>query len=142
MLAFGVVDGGAVLRFELRELDGDGGVDGFGVSDGVADVVREGADGEGEFVGGFRVAQKVEDEVSGADVVSKIGKERVAEGVVAEVLDGAAAIGVGMGLFELGLGKGGEALEQERTDGLLPGKVDELLVGLDRVGAAGRGREE
>jgi hypothetical protein len=74
--------------------------------------------------------------------VSKIGKERVAEGVVAEVLDGAAAIGVGMGLFDLGFGKGGEALEQERTDGLLPGKVDELLVGLDRVGAAGPGSEE
>jgi hypothetical protein len=142
VLVFGVVDGGAVFFFELWEFDGDGGVDGFGVSDGVADVVREGSDGEGEFVGGFRVAQKVEDEVSGADVVSKIGKERVAEGVVAEVLDGAAAIGVGVGLFELGLGKGGEALEQERTDGLLPGKVDELLVGLDRVGAAGPGREE
>jgi len=99
--------------------------------------VREGSDGEGEFIGGLRVAQKVEDEVSAADVVSEVGEERVAEGVVAEVLNGAAAIGVGMSLFDLGLGQGGEALEQERTDGLFPGKVDELLVSLDRVGAAG-----
>jgi hypothetical protein len=83
VLAFGVVDGGAVFCFQLRELDGDGGVDGFGVSDGIADVVREGSDGEGEFIGGFGVAEEVEDEVSGADVVSKVGKERVAEGVVA-----------------------------------------------------------
>lgn len=142
MLAFGVVDGGAVFFFERRELDGDGGVDGFGVSDGVAEVVREGSDGEGEFVCGFGVAEEVDDEVSGSDVVGEVGEELVAEGVVAEILNGAAAVGVGMGLFDLGLGKGGEALEQEGADGLLPGEVDELLVGLDRVGAAGRGREE
>ncbi len=44
---FGVVDRGAVLFFELGELDGDGLVDGVFVPEAVADVVGEGADGEG-----------------------------------------------------------------------------------------------
>ena len=65
----GVVDGGAEALFEAGELDGDGEVDGGAVADGVADVVGEGADGEGEFVGVLGVAQKREDEVAGADVV-------------------------------------------------------------------------
>jgi hypothetical protein len=137
-----VVDDGTVLLFELGELDGDGMVDGGAVADGVADVVREGADGEGELVGGLRVVQKGEDEVPGADVVGEIGEEGVAEGVVAEVLDGAAAVGVGVGLLELGLGESGEVLEQDGADGLLPGEVDELLVGLDGVGDAAGGRQQ
>jgi hypothetical protein len=49
---FGVVDYGAVLLLELGELDGNGVVDGETVAYGVADVVRERADGEGELVGG------------------------------------------------------------------------------------------
>jgi hypothetical protein len=40
-----------------------------------------------------------EEEVAGADVVSEIGEELVAERVVAEVLNGAAAVGVGVGLL-------------------------------------------
>ena len=47
VFAFGVVDVGAVFGGELGELDGDGEIGGFGVTDGVADVVRESADGEG-----------------------------------------------------------------------------------------------
>jgi hypothetical protein len=74
--------------------------------------------------------------------VGEVGEEGVAEGVVAEVLDGAAAVGVGVGLTDLGFGESGEALEQEGTDGLLPGEVDELFVGLDGVGDTARGRQE
>jgi hypothetical protein len=33
-------------------------------------------------------------------------------------------------------------LEEEGADGLLPGEIDELFVGLDRVGDARRGHEE
>jgi hypothetical protein len=139
---FGVVDGGAVAPFEPGELDGDGKVDGGAVADGVADVVREGADGEGELVGGLGVAEEREDEVSGADVVGEIGEEAVAEGVVAEVLDGAAAVGVTVRLLDLGVGEGGVLLEEDGADGLLPGEVDELFVGLDGVGDGWRGGEE
>jgi hypothetical protein len=100
--------------------------------------MREGADGEGELVGGVGVAEEADDEVSGANVVGEVGEEGVAERVVAEVLDGATAIGVGVSLLKLGFGERRVVLEENRPDGLLPCQVDELLVALDRVGD-GRG---
>ncbi len=113
------------------------------VTDVVADVVGEGADGEGELVGGVGVAEKTEDEVAGADVVGEVGEEDVAEGVVAEVLDGTAAVGVGVGLLKLGFGEGGVVLEENGADGLLPGEIDELFVGLDGIGdGMGAGEEQ
>ena len=130
---FGVVDGGAVLLFELGELDGDGLVDGHAVAEGVADVVGQAADGEGEFVWRLRVVEERENEVAGADVVGEVGEEGVAEGVVAEVLNGAATVCVGVSLLKLGVGESGVVLEQNGADGLLPGEVDELLMGLDGV---------
>ena len=138
----GVVDVGAVALLEAGKLDGDGEVDGGAVAYGIAEVVGEGADGEGEFVGGLSVAEEREDEVAGADVVGEVGEELVAEGVVAEVLDGATAVGIAVSLLKLGGGEGGEALEQDGLDGGFPGEVDELFVGLDGVGNGGRGRAE
>ncbi len=137
-----VVDGGAVFFLEFGKFDRDGEIDGGAVADGVADVMREGADGEGELVGGVRVAEEADDEVSGADVVGEVGEEFVAEGVVAEVLDGAAAVGVGVSLLELGFGEGGIVLEKNGPDGLLPGQIDQLLVSLDGVGDGWRCREK
>jgi hypothetical protein len=116
-------------------------VDGVAMADVVADVVGEGADGEGEVIGGLGVADEAEDEVSRADVVGEVGEEGVAEGIVAEVLNGAATVGVGVGFLKLGFGEGGVVLEEDGADGLLPGEVDELLMGLDGVGD-GRGRGE
>jgi hypothetical protein len=139
---FGIVDGRAVASFEFWKFEGNGEVDGGAVADGVAEVVREGTDGEGEFVGRGGVTEEAEDEVSGADVVGEIGEEAVAEGVVAEVLDGAAAVGVAVRLLDLGIGESGVLLEEDGADGLLPGEVDELFVGLDGVGDGWRGREE
>jgi hypothetical protein len=81
------------------------------VADGVADVMRERAYCEGEFVGGLRVVEKGENEVAGADVVSEVGEELVAEGIVAKVLNGAAAIGVAVSLLQLGFSEGREAFE-------------------------------
>jgi hypothetical protein len=139
---FGVVDDGAVGPLQLWELDGNGEIDGGAVADGIANVVREGADGEGELVGGFGVVEQGENEISGADVVGEVGEELVAEGIVAEVLNGAAPVGVTMGLLKLGFGEGGEVLEEDGADGLLPGEVDELLVGLDGVWDCGGAGEE
>ena len=132
--ALGIVDGGAVLPSKFREFDGDGLVGCVAVADGIADVVGEGADGEGEVVGGLGVTDETENEVSGADVVSEVGEERVAEGIVAKVLDGGAAVGVGVGFVELGVGEVGEVLEDDRDNGVLPGDVDDLLMRLDGVG--------
>jgi len=139
---FGVVDGGTVSFFELGELNGNGLVDGVFVTEVVTDVVREGADGEGYFIGGLGVVEEREDEVAGADVVGEVGEEPVAEGIVAEVLNGAATVGVGVGFLKLRFCEGGEFFEEEWANGLLPGEVDEGLVGLDRVGDCGDGREE
>jgi len=136
-----VVDDGAEALLKSRELDGNGEVDGVSVADGVADEVRERADGKGKLVGGLRVADEGEDEVAGADVVGEIGEELVAEGVVAEVLDGAAAVGIAVRGVDLLLGEVGIVLEQDGADGCLPGEVDDLLVGLDGVGDGRRGRE-
>jgi hypothetical protein len=108
----------------------------------IADVVGEGTDGKGQLVGRAGVAQERENEVAGADVMGEIGEEGVAEGVVAEVLDGAASVGVGVSLLELGFGESGEAFEQERANRRLPGKVDQLLVGLNGVRNAWRGCEK
>jgi len=104
--------------------------------------VREGADGEGELVGGAGVAEERVDEVSGADVVGELGEERVAEGVVADVLDDGAAVGVGVSFAELGGGDVGKAGLEEGDDVRFPGEVDELLVGFHGVGVGcGRGWE-
>jgi hypothetical protein len=139
---FGIVDAGAVSFFKLGKLDGDGEIDGGAVTDGVADVVRERANSEGEFVGSLGVFKKAEDEVSGADVVGEVGEKFIAEGVVAEILDGASAVGVSVGLLELGFGEGGKVLEEDGPNRLLPGKVDEFLVRLDGVGDSWRCCEE
>ena len=95
----------------------------------VSDVVGEGADGEGQLVGVAGVAEEVDDEVSGADVVGEVGEAGVAEGVVADVLNDAAAVGVGAGVLKLRGSEGGVTAEEQRDDGVFPGEVDELLVG-------------
>jgi len=142
VLALGVADGIAIAGAEPGELDGYGEVGGGAVADGVADVVGKGADGEGEFVGVPGVAEEVDDKVSRSDVVGEVREEGVAEGIVADVLDDAAAIGEGAGVLELGGGEGGVAAEQKRDDGALPGEIDELLVGEQGIGAGGALRGE
>src|SRR6202020_2088998 len=97
------------------------------VAEAVADVVGEGADGEGEFVGRLCVVDESEDEVAGADVVGEVREEGVAEGEVAEVLNGAATVGVGVSLLKLSFGEGGVVFEEDGADGCFPGDVDELL---------------
>ena len=59
---------------ELWKLDGDGEIGGFGVTDRVANVMRKRANGEGEFVGVLRIAEKIDNEIAGADVVGQVGE--------------------------------------------------------------------
>ena len=137
VLPFGVVDAVAVFVLELGELDGDGDIGGLRMADGVADVVGERADGKGELVGVAGVAEEIDDEIAGADVVGEIGEGRVAEGIVADVLNDTAAVGVSASVLKLGWGEGGITAEEKWNDGLLPGEIDELLVREEGV-CAGR----
>ena len=66
--------------------------------------------------------------------MGEIGEESVAEGIVAEVLNGTAAVGVGVSLLKLRFGEIGIVLEEDGADGLFPGEVDQFFVGLNRVG--------
>ena len=103
------------------------------MTDGVADVMGESTDGEGEFVRGMGVADEAADEVSGPNIMGEIAQERVAEGIIAEVLNRGAPVSIGMGLVNLRFGQIRVAFDQERTNGLLPGKIDYLFMGLERV---------
>ena len=73
--------------------------------------------------------------------MGEIGEEGVAEGVIAEVLNGATTVGIGVSLANLGVRDCGEAFEQDRPD-LAPGKVNKRLVGLNRIGTSRQGGEE
>src|ERR1019366_1905118 len=58
-------------------------------------------------------------------------------GIVAEILDGASAVGVGVGLAKLSGSESGVALEQQRLDGVGPGEVDNRFMGEHSI-TAGR----
>jgi hypothetical protein len=139
--AFGIIDQGTEFRLKPGKFDGNGVVDGVPVTYVVADVVREGSDSEGEIVSVLGIAQEAEDEVAGADIVGEVGEEWVAKGIIAEVLDGAAAIGVGMGHPELLFREVRKAPEQDGPNRLPPCEIDDHLVSLDGIGNAGGGRQ-
>src|SRR5438045_2339629 len=82
-------------------------------------------DDEGKLVWGFRIMHEAEDEISGAHVVREIGEEAVAERIVTQVLNCAAAIGVSVSLMDLCLCNGREAFQQDRPDLAFPGKINE-----------------
>ena len=140
--SLGVIDDGTVLLFKAGEFYGDGVINDVAVAYGVAYVMRQRANGEGEVVDVLGVAEEVANKVAGANVVSEIGEESVTEGIVAEVLDGTAAVGIGSSLLELSLGEVGEAFEQDRADGVLPREIDDGFMGLDRVWDSGRGCQD
>lgn len=55
--------------------------------------MRKRADRECEFVGSSRVSKQALDEIAGSDVVGQVQKELSAERIIAEILNGAAAVG-------------------------------------------------
>ena len=103
VLAFGIVDRMAVLSLELVELHRHRKVGGQRMPVGIADVMRKSADGKRKLIGIAGVAEEIQDEIAGAHVMSKVAERHLAEGIVADVLDDAAAVGVGPGFFQLAL---------------------------------------
>ncbi len=129
----GVGDDSTILRPELGEGFADSNVDG-GMSGEIGGVVREGAEGEGVFVDVVGLSQHGRDEIAAADVMHQIREEMVAEGVVADVLDEAAAVGVGVGGANLIVRRVGIAGEEHGAKLGLPEEIDDLLVGENGVG--------
>jgi hypothetical protein len=65
----------------------------------------------------------------------QVGEQLVAEGIVADVLDDAASVGIRPGMLEFRRRQGRVAALQERNDRLVPGEIDELLVRQQRISA-------
>ena len=130
---------------ELGEGIGDGGIDG-GMAGDVGGVVGQGSEGEGVLIdvpGFLGFGEHVGNEVSATHVMGQVAEEMVAEGVVADVLDEAAAVGIGVGGAHLVVGRAGKAREEHGAKLRFPEEIDDLLVGQDGVGrGALAGRQE
>ena len=63
----------------------------------------------------------------------KIAEKLFAARIVAEILDGAAAVSKGMGALELGIGGVRKAAQKEWPNGGIPVEIDQLFMRLDGV---------
>jgi len=104
--------------------------------------MAERADAEGKFVEVVDSLIRFGGEVAAADVVGEVAEEFVAERVVAEILDEAAAVGVGVGFDEFVRSGVGIALKEKRFYFVLPQDVNDLFMGEERVAAGGERKEE
>src|SRR5208282_2782253 len=73
-------------------------------------------------------------EISAANIVHQIAELHAAKGVVAQILDDRASIGIGMRFRKLCFGQAREACEQERLELVRPQQVHDLLVGENGIG--------
>ena len=126
----------SILALELGKFKCRSRIDRLGMSDGVAQIMRERTDRERVLVNGVRVVEHPDNEISGPDVVCEVAEEGLAEGIVAHVLDDASAVSVGVGYDELVFCGTGELGQEQRSDRIIPRQIDEFLVGQDRVGIA------
>src|ERR1019366_6542426 len=72
-----------------------------GMSVDVGNVVGERSQSESVLVEILRIAEHRQNEVTGADIVCEIAEDMITEGIVANVLDDAAAVGIGMGFYQV-----------------------------------------
>src|SRR6202049_4378645 len=114
-----VADGIAVLGAQLRILDGNGLVDGR-MADDIRGIVRKRAQCKGILVRILALQQQLTNEITTANVVHQIAEFHAAKGVVAEVLNDGAAIGVTVRLLELVFRKRWKSLEKKGTELLGP----------------------
>lgn len=108
-------------------MDRDGLVDSW-VAGIVRRIVGKSAQREGVLVDILAFVQPLANEVSAPDVMHQVAKFRAAEGVVTEILDDGASIGIGMRLLELLFRHSGISLEQKRGNLILPEQVNNFLV--------------
>jgi hypothetical protein len=72
-------------------------------------------------------------EVSAANVMHQITEFSAAEGVVAEILNYGAAIGIGVGLLDLVVRQSGESLQEKGTNFVRPEEINDFLVCQNRI---------
>jgi len=123
----------SVLALQIGEFDRSGGIDSFRMTDSVAQLVREGSDGECVLVDRAGISKEAGNEVGGAGVMRQVAEQLFAKGIVAHVLDGGTAIGVGVGLVPLPFGRTGKTRQEKRPDGLVPCQVKQFFVGKNGV---------
>src|SRR5215469_5973384 len=111
------------------------------MSNGVSQVMREGANGKSIFIDGARVAKHPSHKITRTDIVRKVAEELLAKGIVAHVLHGGAAIGIGMRLAQLLLSGTGEFRQQERPDRVVPRQIDQFFMGKNGVSSAVGGEQ-
>lgn len=105
MWILSVVDDRAILLLKLRKLDRHSMVHSSTVTNSVANVMRQRPNSKGQLIGGMSIAQQTQHKVTRPNVVSKVREERVAEGIVSEVLNRTATIRIGVRLLKLRLSK-------------------------------------
>src|ERR1700731_191871 len=96
-------------------------------------IVRKRPQGEGVLVRILALQYQLANEVAAANVVHQIAEFHAAKGVVAEVLDDGASIGVAVRHLELVFGERWKSLEEKRAKLIGPHQVYDLLVGENRV---------
>src|ERR1039457_4531748 len=96
-------------------------------------VVRKCTERESVFVDVLAFAQKFEDKVAAANIMHQVAELPAAEGIVAEVLDNRATVGVSMRFADLIVRESGVTGQQERPDLVGPEQIDNLFVGENRV---------
>ena len=104
------------------------------MTDGIGRIMSQRPESESVFVQVLRVRYLVQNEIAAPDVMHKVAEEMAAEGIVADVLYEAAAVGVGVSFAEVGVSRAGVAGQQYRTNLVVPEHVDDLLMGEDGVG--------
>ena len=141
-LALGVVDGLAETLAESWKFYGDGEIRGGGMADTVPDKVGECAHRKCKLICVPCITEEINYEISRTNVVSEIGEESIAKGIVANVLDDASTISKGASMCDLSVGQCGITTFEERNNGTVPGKVDELFVRQQRVPVRYRGGKQ
>src|SRR5579863_2305470 len=122
-----IPNGIAVLCPQLGILDGNGLVDGRMAGD-VGSVVRKRTESKGEFVCVMTLQQQFSDEVSAASVVHQIAEFNGAEGIIAEILNHGAAIGVTVCFRDLRFRQLRKSIEEERADFVRPDEIYDFLM--------------
>jgi hypothetical protein len=74
--------------------------------------------------------------------MSEVGDEGIAVWVVANVLNDGARISIGACVFKVLGGDIGISAAQQGHDGALPGKVNQLFMGKQRISAGGAAEEK
>src|ERR1035437_5084138 len=91
---------GPVLSRQRGVFDANRQID-VGMSIDIGNVVGERSQSESVLIEVLRIAEHRQNEITSADIVCQIAEDVITEGIVANVLDDAAAVGIGMGFYQV-----------------------------------------